>query len=162
MTIKKQTKTYGPRFFKQGGERYRITAEARHDDSCGNGHNSFAITGEIDRQAKNGRWIEDMGGSIHAEIAKHFPELAPFIKWHLSSTDGPMHYIANTVYHASDCDHWGSPKGKEPDLGAARRCAVWPNATLDQLADKDTLAARLPSLLADFRADVESLGFTYS
>ena len=28
------------------------------------------------------------------------PELAPYIKWHLVSSDGPLHYIANTVYHA--------------------------------------------------------------
>lgn len=46
------------------------------------------------------RWVEDSGGCIHDEVAKHFPELAHLIKWHLSSTDGPMHYVANTVYWA--------------------------------------------------------------
>jgi hypothetical protein len=39
---------------------------------------------------------------LHDEIAKAFPELAKYIKWHLCSTDGPMHYVANTVFHADE------------------------------------------------------------
>lgn len=39
---------------------------------------------------------------MHDEIREHFPELAPFIKWHLMSTDEPLHYVANTVYHADE------------------------------------------------------------
>src|SRR6185369_2717706 len=34
------------------------------------------------------------------------------IKWHLCSTDEPMHYIANTLYHAGDRDCWGLRKGE--------------------------------------------------
>ena len=49
---------------------------------------------------------------MHDEIAKHFPELAPFIKWHSVSTDYPLHYYQNTVYHAGDRDHWGLRKGE--------------------------------------------------
>lgn len=89
-----------------------IRALLRFDDECGNGHNSFAITGEI----RDPRVRQDNGivscGCIHDEIEKHFPELAHLIKWHLSSTDGPMHYIANTVYHASDCCFKGKRKGE--------------------------------------------------
>jgi hypothetical protein len=107
-----QVKTYGPKFFKLQGEEYKITAEARHDDQCGNGHNTFSITGDIRRKLGNGRWVEVSCGCIHEDIKKHFPELAPLIKWHLTSTDGPMHYAANTVYHAGDRDHWGKRKGE--------------------------------------------------
>lgn len=59
---------------------------------------------------------------------------------------------------------WG--KGKERDFDAARSCAIWPEATDEQLSlprDELTalLEARRPALVAEFRADMEELGFTY-
>jgi hypothetical protein len=75
--------------------------ELRFDDECRNGHESFAITATIDEQI-NGRFRDYMGGCCHDEIVAHFPELAHLIKWHLTSTDGPMHYLANTLYHADE------------------------------------------------------------
>jgi hypothetical protein len=84
------------------GEAALFTVEVRFDDECNNGHQSFSITGHVG----------NMGGCIHEEIAKHFPELAHLIKWHLVSTDGPMHYVANTTYHASNRDHNGKLKGE--------------------------------------------------
>lgn len=201
---KKQVKTYGPVLFTEDGEKYRITATVRYDDSCGNGHNSFAITADIQHRINPGHWVDDRGGMCHDDIAKHFPELAPLLKWHLCSSDGPLHYVANTVYHASDsdkgkqrCDRAGRPmwqlesrpgsclacqterpapvvlhyqpvieEGKDRDLAAARDCAIWPEATDEQLlADKAVLTAallaRLPGLLAEFKAAVESLGMVY-
>lgn len=92
--VKNQTKTYGPKTVKENDETIYITAVVRYDDQCGNGHNTFSITGDI-KYGKGG----SSGGCIHEEIAKHFPMLAPYIKWHLTSSDGPMHYIANTLYH---------------------------------------------------------------
>ena len=89
-----------------------IKAEIRFDDECGNGHNSFAITGEIASNTSFSERAFVAGGCLHEEIAKHFPELAHLIKWHLCSTDSPMHYVANTVYHASDRDHNGKRKGE--------------------------------------------------
>lgn len=96
---KNQTKTFD-KVYTEAGTTYHIKATVRYDDQCGNGHNTFSITGEIDRKAKNGRWVDDCGGCIHEEIAKRFPALAPFIKWHLVSSDQPMYYIENTLYHA--------------------------------------------------------------
>ncbi len=253
---KKQVKTYGPKIYSENGSRYAITATVRYDDQCGNGHNSFSITADI---RENHR--EYMGGCCHEEVAKHFPELAPFIKWHLTSSDGPMHYVANTLYHASDKDCWGFRKGEvkswdlvcrfdavpithkiseslrsfivegenfeieehahtrdpktyspnytlkgyfkgdrkdwygcqwhdkkeaeefcealntcrisidsvpasygegsEPNLEAARSCAVWPEATLEQLQDGEALEARIPAMIDDFKTDMEALGFEY-
>lgn len=204
---KSQKRKYGPRLIKEGGKEFTISATVRFDDECGNGHNTFSITGEIPAQG--------MFGCLHDEIAKHFPELAPLIKWHLVSTDGPMHYVANVTYHASDCDHNGLRKGEtrqirngrtgklcwklkdvplpeyvdsdekplakfmveyEPwnrigegkarDFDAARRIAVWPDATDEQLSLPKPeltalLLARLPALMVEFKAAVESLGFTY-
>ena len=265
---KKQVKTSGPRPITFGGDPCTLTAEVRFDDECGNGHNTFAITGTIRycdkrRARRDNGWAA--GGCLHEEIAAKFPELAPFIKWHLSSTDGPMHYPGNALYHAGDRDcngraagepsswdyvvefegcpikwrtrdyafmKWlrsaegsdfeviridhekragetyefgpkytlgGAPdrwhecpfdteeealeflaamrlgwkvlsvptawsKGKARDLAAARSCAVWPDATDEELTApglKERLEARLPALMAEFRAAVESLGFVW-
>lgn len=95
------------RSYKEGRNEYRITVELRFDDECRNGHETFAITADI---RENG--LEYMGGCCHDEIAQHFPELAHLIKWHLVSTDGPLHYIANTLYHAGDRDHNGLRAGE--------------------------------------------------
>lgn len=100
-----------PKEFTEHGRKYRIYAELRFDDQCNNGHETFSITGTIDRWER-GRWTDDSCGCIHDEIAKHFPDLAPLIKWHLVSTDGPMYYIANTVYHAGDKDCHGLRAGE--------------------------------------------------
>ena len=147
VTIASQVKTYGPRLFCEDGHKFRMRVSIRHDDSCGNGHNSFGITAEI-YDAKSGRL--DSCGCLHDQIREVFPELAPMIKWHLMSTKEPLHYLANTIFHA-----------KEVDLEAARSAAIWPEATLEQLRDKDALLERLPNLLAEFRSDVEALGMCF-
>jgi len=111
-TTKKQVREYRTEY-EEDGQRYKIKAGVRWDDECGNGHNSFAITGAIYRFDDWRReYVAERGGCIHEEIAKHFPDLAPYIKWHLFDPNGPMYYTANTVYHAGDRDHWGKLKGE--------------------------------------------------
>lgn len=88
------------------GANSRMVVKLRFDDECGNGANTFSMTCDI---YENGRDVA--GGAAHEEIAKVFPELAPLIKWHLCSTDGP-HYLSNATYLASDRDHWGKRKGE--------------------------------------------------
>ena len=93
------------------GEKVLMQAEIRFDDNCRNGHNSFAITG----RGWYGRYKPDdwdFGGCCHEAIAKLFPELAPLIKWHLTSSDGPMHYPSNVTYFAGDLDCHGKRKGE--------------------------------------------------
>lgn len=187
---------------------YRTTITIRYDDQCGNGHNTFSITGQIDER-RGSSWVEHSGGCIHNEIEKHFPNLRKYIKWHLVSSDGPLHYVANTLWHVEGKDYNGLRAGEtrqatdnegvplwhinhgntilrsssvrpdpiewEPymlefagsptvDLDAARRIAVWPDATDDDLLMpglKERLLARLPKLMEEFRRDVEELGFTF-
>lgn len=201
------------------GSNARLHAEIRFDDQCKNGRSSFSITATI----SGAKSYHDNGsiGCHHEAIAKAFPELAHLIRWHLCATDGPMHYVANTVYLAGDRDHnglragesrqlvngrtglpcWqleadGAPlhhvektfegleadlppvpvmrwapwliigEGKARDLAAARRSAVWPDATDAQLcAEKADLAAmleaRLPKLMAEFRADMDEAGLLW-
>ena len=111
MTIKEQKRS-----LRKDLEDSVIIAEIRHDDECGNGHNSFAITAEIyepHRQPgeptvthKSGRkmWLNGCG-CCHDEVRQHFPELAGLIRWHLMGTDQPMHYVANAVYWAGHTEY---------------------------------------------------------
>lgn len=167
--MERQVKLYGPKFYMENDRQYRITAEVRHDDSCRNGHNSFAITGTIDERIAGDRWRDYAGGCLHQEVAKHFHELAPFIRWHLVGEDGPMHYEANTLYWLGFSGWCDGKRDSPPNLEHARRTAVWPDMPETFLAgkggDKATVArmlrGRLAALLEAFRADVESLGLKY-
>lgn len=94
---------------REYGKGRKIRAEIRFDDECGNGHNSFAITAHI-YHPQAAHW--DACGCLHDEIARYFPELAHLIPWHLTGSDGPMHYEANTLYLASDRDHNGRAAGE--------------------------------------------------
>ena len=106
---------------------FKLEIDVRFDDSCNNGHRTFAITGLL--TDPKGRF--DAAGAIHDEIVEAAPELAPYIKWHLCGEHEPLHYVANT----------------DEDL------------RIEGL--KDRLMARLPNLMAEFRKDMESLGFEW-
>lgn len=230
VTVKSQKRIFRGEWMGEDGKPRLVIAEVRWDDQCGNGYNTFAVTGSVygpHGHVINGTAKTSDGtllfmescGCVHEDIAAHIPELAPMIRWHLFDPFGPMHYVANTVYLAGDRDCWGMKKGefqqhtsrgqqnngvagvpnwvlelpevrdmyaaekpapvtlewkpygrtgegKERELDAARHTAVWPDATDEELsADPETLKAallaRLPKLLAEFRAAVESLGFNY-
>lgn len=103
--------------YLENGQRVFVTAFVHWDDRNKNGHNTFSITGET-RLLENGR-IESCG-CLHDEIVKAIPRLAPFIKWHLVSADGPMHYESNTVYLAGDRDCWGLKKGEKRQIRNGR------------------------------------------
>lgn len=112
-TFINQTWKSEARPIKGWGAGAMIRAEIRFDDNCRNGHNSFAITGEISIPRRRDC---EACGCIHDEIAQAFPELAPLIRWHLTSSDMPMHYVANTVYLAGDRDHNGLRAGERRPL----------------------------------------------
>lgn len=216
--VKKQFRTFKKEGFRVEGGHGELVVKVRYDDRSGNGHNTFSITGTIYRDG-----LDLCGGCIHDEISEQMPELAHLIKWHLMSSDEPMHYLSNTMYIASarDCNGllkgefkqiatggdinrlnwetaikvgndvrtvkikginsviqsptepacdidgvfyipWGRVgEGKEPDLDGARRSAIWHDATLEQLQNKELLQSRLPALIAEFKAVVESLGMVY-
>ena len=159
-TIYPQERKFGAEYINEHGETEVLKAVVRHDDRCENGHNTFSVTASL-----YVGYVERACGCLHDEIRERIPELAPFIKWHLCSTDGPLHYVANTVYHAGEYQATLRVSGgKERDLDAARRSAIWPDATDEELIEpglEQRLADRLPALLEDFQAAVESLGLTY-
>ena len=131
---------YGP--FDHGKE--KVFVNVRYDDTCRNGHNSLGITADI---YERGRDVG--GGCCHELIVEVMPEMAEFIKWHLVSTDGPLHYLANTLYHL-----------KEGKLEWARNSAVWPDAGEMDITEANLLA-RLPALMKEFKAAIEKMGFEY-
>lgn len=145
-------------YFKKGSM-HRITVNVRYDDNCGNGHNSFAITAEIDYKSKNGRWIEYMGGCCHEEVVKYFPKLSPFIKWHLMSSDEPLHYIGNALY-------WKEQNNEENlestiIYGALEADYQTDFINMNNEELTSCLEIRLPLLMKEFRKAIESLGFIY-
>lgn len=143
-----QKKIFTKRIEYCGEKNCLFTVTLKYGDSCKNGHNTFSITGEI---TKGSTWFAC--GCLHDEIKKHFPELAYLIKWHLCSTDGPMHYIANTVYHV-----------KNNNLSYARSSTIWDEVTEEELRSEniiEKLNARLPKLLEDFNGVITNLGFIY-
>lgn len=100
--------------------------------------------------------------------------------WELVTRDESGAVVRPSAYSMQDSDAMPESKfttaweprliigeGKERDLKAARSCAIWPDATDSELkADKATLtaalAARLPALVARFRAAMESdCGFVW-
>jgi hypothetical protein len=167
----RQVRTYGPTPIAGYGPGAVITATVRFDDQCGNGHNSFSITADVTTPDSRARRDSEASGCLHSEISATFPDLAPLIKWHLCSTDGPLHYIENTMYWLGRRGYCydGMPMSP-PNLTHARNSAVWPdmpegylltgtivsNATIER-----ALAERLPALLAEFRAAIESLGMVW-
>lgn len=147
---KKQVKTLGPVPVKGWRQkRGRLEVKIRYDDECNNGHNTFAITGTM--YSSNGRVIG--GGCLHDEIVKSFPELKKYIKFHLMSSNGPLHYIANSLYWA-ECGN----------LNNFRQSACWPDATEDVLTDPELgwwLVGRLADIQLELKQAVDELGFTY-
>lgn len=110
------------------GDKVIMHANIRFDDSCHNGHNDFAITGHGWYEKVNNRdW--DFGGCCHDLISEIFPELEPLIKWHLVSTDGPLHYVANTLYLAGDMDYNGRRKGEPCSWEKRFRFSAFPTMT---------------------------------
>lgn len=126
-----------------------MTVKIQYDDECENGHNSFSITGDI----KNSRRYE-MGGCIHEEIAKFFPEFKHLIKWHLMTSEGPLYYIDNTTFEF-----------KRGNIEQAKMWAVWGVTPLDTdvnlRADVSFLMRRLPYIMEAFKKDIEALEFIF-
>ena len=90
-----------------GGTTYVL--RLRYDDRWNNGHNTFSMT--IDAyDEEEGEFFSV--GPIYDIMGKVFPEYAKYAKWRACASDGPLHYIANTLYLAGDTDCEGLKKGE--------------------------------------------------
>lgn len=159
---KSQEREYVKTYTNERNEVETLTVTIRHDDECGNGHNSFSMTAECRIVGQK----DYSSGCLHDEIAKRCPELAPYIKWHLCSTDGPLHYIANSLYWAGKSGWCDGKPNDPPNLDHFRSTAIWPNAGesipgLPRQSLISMLEKRLPELMSEFQEAVESLGLVY-
>jgi hypothetical protein len=168
---KHQVKTFS-RYYQENGKDRLIIAKVRYDDECGNNHNSFSITGEIWKATKEGKKTGNdilTGGCIHEEIAKHFPELAQAIKFHLFNSTGPVHYIQNTVYLAGTKDCHGKEKWEPLSFEKAVSFGVFPikyraNRDIDFLNHLEIILETNtnPDLAIQFVEHVNKPGDTYN
>lgn len=124
---KKFTKNY-----KQHGKECNIVATAELH-SLGGQHAYFSLTAET-REA--GR-LESCG-MMHDEIIKHFPKLQSAIKWHLVSTDEPLHYIQNSLYWAGLLGWTDGKKDSPPNYDYLVNTCKW--GVLDEDSDIDLTA----------------------
>jgi len=100
----RQTKEYGL---------VDIILNLRYDDEGGNSHNSFSITAAVHKGGKNYSGHSLIACGVFTKFIKHnLPDFAYLSKWHWMTSEGPLHYIANTQYHASDKDCHGLRKGE--------------------------------------------------
>ena len=85
------------------GERYepkKIVVSIRCNDECKNGHDTFAITGELWEVGDTYRRGPSTCGCIHNEIIKYYPEFQLLVDLHLSDGNGlPMYALENGFYH---------------------------------------------------------------
>lgn len=80
--------------FTEDGHCYTLRAYGGLNYIRGNSSPHFTLTGT---QWRDG--LDDIGGCIHEEILKHWPELSDLAAMHLSDMDGaPMHAEANGWY----------------------------------------------------------------
>jgi hypothetical protein len=88
--------------YRQDGTKYRmkVRGELR---SLGGQAPRFSITGEIQSQAKNNKWVDECGGCIHEEILMRLPQLHPLVIVHLATENGvPLHAYSNAAYWAKE------------------------------------------------------------
>ena len=106
---KNQVKSYRCKLSKSE----ELVVQVRWDDSCGNGHNSLGITGDLfqgHRLVASGRLHDDILSAVRRGLIPQ--KVGNLIPFHLCSSDGPMHYLANVRYHVSDKDCFGKRKGE--------------------------------------------------
>lgn len=68
------------------------------EHKIGNQAPYWSVTAEISsRPLFTSRSIHSCG-CLHSDVREYFPELAPTLKWHLSTGGIPMHYVANAKF----------------------------------------------------------------
>jgi hypothetical protein len=156
--------------YTEHGQRYRIQATYGIDYDFGRRHHqspSFSATATVEVFYR-GHWKEYSGGMQHGEIARHFPDLEPYLKWHLVSLGEPMHYIANAQYwweKMNGTSRWPDEPGGPDPKNAFLHTIIFGGIPGETLLDtnfwikmESWLRQRLPKLMGYFAADMKTLG----
>lgn len=112
------SRTLGGSLYGYTNKRVRLTATGQLVKR-GDQIPYFSITGDVKILDRRYRDPFIMGGCIHDEILKFWPELAPLVRVHLSGCDGvPMHAEANARYWAGLSTYTdGRPMSPRDDYG---------------------------------------------
>lgn len=100
-------------------------------------------------------------GCLDQAIELATSQYPKYAKWHLVTSKGPDYYLSNIIGNVEDYDRSQNDIERDLFLNEARRWAFWEDATIDQLRDAKLLYERLPQVMAQFKADLEELGFTW-
>lgn len=147
-TRKNQSKTFVRSGVYYCGQEIDFHVNIRWDDRYQNGRNCYMIDCEVWLPSKfkaPDHWVT--GGIMDTELKEHFPELERFIKWRIWNVHD---CFRNTINHV-----------KNDNFGLARESALWPDATIEQLRDKEQVTEHLSNKIAEFKQDIEALGFVF-
>lgn len=105
--------SYETRLRKIPGVDRILCAKVSYARLHGNREPHLSITGETfsrrrrasERRVEFGgyKWWCDSFGTLREDIAKTFPELVPYLDWHLAGPSGPMYYLENGQYFLRLC-----------------------------------------------------------
>ena len=165
------------RQFRENKKTYNIIANFEISQ-IGDQSPYFSVTAEI--------WEKDHSkektgsfGCQHEEVIKNFPDYEKFIKWHLTSLEQPMHYLANSLYWAGFQGYCNGNKNDPPNLEHLKSTCIFGALQSDNdfdieyylfnsNDDKDTntekkgiltnwLNDRLPALMNQFYVEMKEL-----
>lgn len=126
---------------------------------------TFDLRGRV-QEKRRGKWDDISSGGLHEEIATHFKELEPYLKWDGMSYLGPTNYFTNAKYW---WDRVLDPGKLRPDQGNAVDRFKWEIVfgalEGDELPPLDApwgdvhgwLKERLPYLIEIFKKDMNKL-----
>jgi hypothetical protein len=158
--------------YTERGQKFRIKATYGLDYEFARGSSQapyFSVTAVIERGHRNGRWTDYSAGTQHDAIIRHFAGLSSYLKWHLVSTQEPMHYLANAKYwweKMTGTSKWKSEPHEPNPENAFRSAIVYGGVPGDRMPGLDEpwphvakwLTTRLPQLMGHFTADMAALG----
>lgn len=161
-------KTTPWKLFDGGNQRIRVTYGLDYAFASRNNQEPY-FSATCDIEEKHGiRWIDSGGGAAHELIGRHFPELRPYLKWHLVSTGEPMHYIANAQYwweKMNGSSRWPAQAGEPNPKDAFLHTIIFGGIPGEKLRDtsfwaqmEPWLRERFQKLMGHFAADMETLG----
>lgn len=160
--------------WKEGNRRYRMRVTYGMDYAFARRNNQapyFSITGEIQSGgARGGKWRDESFGTLHDDIAWRFPGFRSLLPFHLMSTEGPMHYLANAKYWWEKYigrSKWSRGLGEPDPLEAFKRTILFGALPDDKNVKprrvkwskvEPWLKARLPLLIDVFHKKMSALG----
>lgn len=77
----------------------RTVIHIRFNDECGNGHNTFTVTADVQRKTHVNHWKDCMGGCCHEHILSLCPHFKNLVHLHLSDQNGAPMYAAGNGFH---------------------------------------------------------------